>query len=244
VSAVYAFASGPGVWLAFGLFLAGLVIQGLRFYKSTRSRELRLLPPAPAAEAPAKAPPKGGGKLPLFERLLNLADAAGQPLDRILEKTCRTVLVTQPFMTALTVTFHVLLFATPLFLLAHNVLLAESVGFHLPHVPDGMADVMTALFLLCGAAFLFRRMFVGRVRAITTGYDYFIFLVTLLPFATGFLAYHQIGDYGTMIVLHVLSGELMLVLIPFTRLGHALFFFLYRFLLPGEYSFGQGRRAF
>lgn len=243
MAAAYAFASGPGVYLAFGLLLAGLAIQGLRFYKLTRVKDPRALPPEPAAAPSAKNDKGAAPSLPLLDRLLAIAETMGRPFDRVLQALCRTVAATHPVMTALTVTFHALLFATPLLLLAHNRLLAESIGFGLPHLPDGVADVMTVLFLLCGAAFLCRRVFLRRVRAITTLYDYVVLLATLLPFVTGFFAYHQIGDYRTMIAVHVIAGEVMLVLVPFTRLGHALFFFLYRFLLGGEYGFGQGRRA-
>jgi hypothetical protein len=43
--------------------------------------------------------------------------------------------------------------------------------------------------------------------------------------------------------LHILSGEAMLITLPFTKLGHMLFFFLYRFLIGNEYSFAKGARA-
>jgi hypothetical protein len=46
-----------------------------------------------------------------------------------------------------------------------------------------------------------------------------------------------------MLIAHILAGELMLIVIPFTKLGHMLFFFLYRFLIGSEYSFGQGTRT-
>jgi hypothetical protein len=43
--------------------------------------------------------------------------------------------------------------------------------------------------------------------------------------------------------IHILSGVAMLIMIPFTKLGHMLFFFLYRFLIGSEYSFARGARA-
>jgi hypothetical protein len=43
--------------------------------------------------------------------------------------------------------------------------------------------------------------------------------------------------------LHILSGEIMLIALPFTKLGHMLFFFLYRFLIGSEYSFVRGTRT-
>ena len=93
---------------------------------------------------------------------------------------------------------------------------------------------------LC-ALFLFgRRLFLARVRIITTAYDYLVLLIAIAPFLTGYLAYHQWFDYSTVMTLHVLSGEAMLITLPFTKLGHMLFFFLYRFLIGSEYSFARG----
>jgi hypothetical protein len=46
-----------------------------------------------------------------------------------------------------------------------------------------------------------------------------------------------------MIFLHILSGEIMLITLPFTRLGHMIFFFLYRFMIGSEYSFARGTRT-
>jgi hypothetical protein len=68
-------------------------------------------------------------------------------------------------------------------------------------------------------------------------------LITVAPFLSGYLAYHQWFDYKIMLIAHILAAEVMLVVIPFTKLGHMIFFFLYRFLIGGEYSFGQGTRT-
>jgi nitrate reductase gamma subunit len=96
---------------------------------------------------------------------------------------------------------------------------------------------------ICVAFFIIRRLFLARVRAISTIYDYIVLLIAVAPFLTGYLAYHQWFDYHTVIILHILSGELMLITIPFTKLGHMLFFFLYRFLIGSEYSFTRGSRT-
>jgi hypothetical protein len=44
-------------------------------------------------------------------------------------------------------------------------------------------------------------------------------------------------------ILHILAGEVMLMAIPFTKLGHMLFFFFYRFFIGSEYSFVRGTRS-
>ena len=99
------------------------------------------------------------------------------------------------------------------------------------------------MVLICGAYFLGRRLFLARVRAITTAYDYLILLIAIAPFLTGYFAYHQWFDYDAVMTLHILAGEVMLITIPFTKLGHMLFFFLYRFFIGNEYSFVPGSRT-
>jgi hypothetical protein len=100
---------------------------------------------------------------------------------------------------------------------------------------------MTVIVLLCGLFFLGRRLFLARVRVLTTAYDYLMLLVTMAPFLTGFLAYHQWFDYRTLIFLHILAGEVMLIVIPFH--GWHMIFFLYRFFIDSEYSFVQRHRT-
>jgi nitrate reductase gamma subunit len=135
------------------------------------------------------------------------------------------------------------LILTPFFVLGHNILLDESWGLSLWSLSERTTDVLTVVILLCAAYFLMRRVGVARVRAITSGYDYLILLITVAPFVTGFFAYHQWFDYRIVIILHILAGEVMLAAIPFTKLGHMLFLFLYRFLIGSEHSFSQGTRT-
>jgi hypothetical protein len=43
-----------------------------------------------------------------------------------------------------------------------------------------------------------------------------------------------------MVILHMLSGELMLILIPFTKLSHMVFFFLSRAHIGSEFGERRG----
>jgi nitrate reductase gamma subunit len=139
--------------------------------------------------------------------------------------------------------FHVFLILTPILLLGHNILLDQSWGVSLWSLPESVTDILTLAFLVCVAFFLGRRLFLARVRVITTAYDYLILLIAAAPFLTGYLAYHQWFNYHAVMTLHILAGEVMLITIPFTKLGHMLFFFLYRFLIGNEYSFARGART-
>jgi hypothetical protein len=66
--------------------------------------------------------------------------------------------------------------------------------------------------------------------------------MSFLPFITGFLAYHQVVlPPKTMTILHMLSGELMLVAIPFTRLAHMFYFFLTRSFMGSQFALWHTR---
>ena len=50
----------------------------------------------------------------------------------------------------------------------------------------------------------------------------------MTPFLSGFLAVHQFGDYSFWNYTHIISGELLLIAIPFTKLYHIVGYFLSR----------------
>ena len=217
------FVQGQLVSIAVIVFILGLVYQGIQFFKLTQKKEW-VFPPLPIENKPEKK-------------------TAEQWIIQCLRSLDGTLWKTDRALTIATSVFHVCLIAAPLFLLGHNILLDQSWGLSLFSLPESFSDVLTLVVLICGAYFLWRRLFLARVRAISSIYDYIIILIAIAPFLTGFLAYHQWLDYRTVILLHILSGELMLITIPFTKLGHMLFFFLYRFFIGSEYSFVRGSRT-
>ncbi len=59
-------------------------------------------------------------------------------------------------------------------------------------------------------------------RFLSTFGDWMAWVVTFLPVLTGYLAArHLLLPYTLMLSLHILSVELLLVLLPFTKLFHA-----------------------
>jgi hypothetical protein len=58
----------------------------------------------------------------------------------------------------------------------------------------------------------------------------------LLTFLSGFLAHHQWGPYRPVLILHVISSEILLVILPFSKLGHMLFFYFSRAYMGAEYG--------
>ena len=144
----------------------------------------------------------------------------------------------------LTSLFHVLIFILPIFLLAHNLLLYESWNFSLWSFSESTGDNTNTIVFISGDDFsLLRRLVVSKVRALSRTSDYFVWLITVTPFLTGFICYRQWFDYNTALIIHILSGELMLISITFTKIGHMIFFFLARFFVGSEFSFSRGTRT-
>lgn len=137
--------------------------------------------------------------------------------------------------------FHVLLFAAPLFLASHIILLDEAFQISWPALNDGVADIFTLLVILALVFFGVRRVVVPEVKFLTSFMDYILLILVMLPFLTGFLAYHQIFLYKWIMIAHILSGELLLIVIPFSRFSHMLTAPLTRAYTGSE--FGNVRHA-
>jgi nitrate reductase gamma subunit len=79
------------------------------------------------------------------------------------------------------------------------------------------------------------------VKFVTSASDFVILAIVAAPFITGFLAYHQWFAYPGMVIAHIVSGEIMLMAIPFTRLSHMIFAPFTRAYMGSE--FGKVRHA-
>ncbi|MBT8340487.1 MAG: hypothetical protein HKP58_06370 [Desulfatitalea sp.] len=145
-----------------------------------------------------------------------------------------------PVFTVLVFVFHLCLLITPLFLKGHNMLLDERWGVSLPTLPEALADTMTVAVMVAAVLIFMRRMALPEVRILTKAYDIVLILIAVAPFFTGFMAFHQIGDYKLWLILHIVCGEIMLVAIPLTKLSHFLLFFLSRAQLGMDFGVKRG----
>ena len=154
--------------------------------------------------------------------------------------------VKNPIFTGLGYIFHICLIVVPIWLSGHIALWEESrFEWSWTPIPDGLADWMTLIFLAIALFFLLRRIISADIRLISTFSDYLLLVVIALPFMTGFFLTHGtldsivfLGD--NMQIIHMLSGELMLILIPFTKLSHYILFFFSR----GATGIEFGRRGY
>jgi nitrate reductase gamma subunit len=147
----------------------------------------------------------------------------------------------QPLLTVVTFVFHICLLVTPIFLLSHIVLWDESWNLRWWALPDGLADIMTVLVIIGGVYFLIRRLTRPEVQFVTDWTDYMLLAMVTAPFITGFIAYHQWFGVQWMTILHMVSGEILLAAMPFTRLVHMLFAPFTRAYMGSE--FGKVRHA-
>jgi nitrate reductase gamma subunit len=146
-----------------------------------------------------------------------------------------------PWLTIVTFAFHICLVVTPVFLLAHVVLWDEVWSVSWWALPDWLAVIMSVI-VMAGCVFFFvRRLVTPEVAYVTSASDYAILALVAAPFVTGLIAYFQWFDVRLFTLLHVLSGEAMLVAIPLTRISHMLFAPLTRAYMGSE--FGAIRHA-
>jgi len=146
-----------------------------------------------------------------------------------------------PVMTIVTFLFHICLIVTPIFLLSHVILWDESWDLSWWSLPDVVADIMTIIVIASCIFFLIRRIVSSEVQFVTSASDYIILAIVAAPFVTGFFAYHQWFAYKFFMILHILTGEIMLVAIPFTRLSHMIYSPFTRAYMGSE--FGGVRHA-
>lgn len=214
--AVYQFVAGPLAWVAFAVFIGGCLFRLAHMIWMVNRKERFIFSYM-------------SWKYSLRSIAHWITPFASENMRR------------HPFLTIVTFLFHICLLLAPVFLFSHIILWDEGWGIRWWPLPDGLVDLMTVVVIGACLFFAVRRQVRPEVQYVTSPSDYLILAIVAAPFITGLFAYHQWFDYPTMMVLHVVSGEIMLVAIPFTRLSHMLFSPLTRAYMGSE--FGGVRKA-
>ena len=118
--------------------------------------------------------------------------------------------------------FHVGL-AIIVFLFAPHILLISNLtGLSWPGLPSQFVDMTAVVTMAAMVVVLVDRINKPAKRFLSTFEDWFTWAVTFLPVLTGWMAVqHLLLPYTLMLALHILSVELLLVVLPFTKLFHA-----------------------
>jgi len=125
--------------------------------------------------------------------------------------------------------FHIGLFVVILGFGPHILFIKDLTGLSWPSLPNGViyfAGVVTVAALV---AALIRRITHPVTRLISNFDDYFSWLVTVLPVVTGLTTNaHLFVRYETMLAIHLLSVEALLIWMPFGKLMHTFLSFVSR----------------
>ncbi|MCU0302944.1 MAG: hypothetical protein MUC56_02650 [Thermoanaerobaculales bacterium] len=142
----------------------------------------------------------------------------------------------RPAYTLLSWAFHIGVLVTPLFVMGHAVLWQEAWGFRWWSLPAGLADAMSLVVVGVCLFFIVRRLIRPEVRNVSYPSDFVLALVVMAPFLTGFIAHRQWLPYEPMIIIHGLSGVLGLLVLPWTRLVHMMWFVFTRAFMGSEFG--------
>jgi nitrate reductase gamma subunit len=205
---------GPAFNVAVAIFVIGVVARLL---------EILLLGRAPSHSEP-KGSQFGPGIAEIFKRSV--------PLPDIVKRGAVTLVGGY--------IFHIGLFITIFLFVPHIEFINSVFGVRWPGLPNPVVDAVTVVTMVALVVLLVHRVRHPVKRMLSTYEDYLTWLVTFLPILTGWLAYHRIvNPYPLVLGLHILSVELLLVVLPFTKLMHTFTVFISRWYNGAIY----GRRG-
>ena len=196
-------ARGPGLQIATVIFVAGVVI-----------RILEIL---------------------VLGRKENLAEAKGSEMSSGLRTTLARTIPDRTTFRRSSVTivsgyiFHIGLFVICFLSAPHILFLKDIIGFGWPSLPTPVIDAFAVVTIIAMIATLVNRLTNKVMRYLTNFEDLLTWFVTFLPLITGYIAFHRIGFTApSLLAIHILSVELLLIVFPFTKLMHAFTLFIAR----------------
>ncbi len=219
MESLMSFLTGPGLIISLAVFFIGLAVRLVLYFMGLDWRLDRV------AYKPHMSEGMRGGLYSAYKWLVPFGTFGWRA---------------QPFFTICFFLLHLGAVLVPLFLVAHNEILRMRFGFGLPSLPQGVTDILTVATIIGLFFIILRRIALTEVRIITTAYDYFIIALVAVPFVSGFIARVSSAGSDGWLLVHIISGELMLILAPFTKLSHIVLYFASRWQLGADYSIKRG----
>lgn len=189
------FVRGPGMQISLGVFVLGVLYRALHLYLLGRKKSL----------AKPRGSEWGPGLATVWRRSF-----------------FHPGMTSRGYFTLIAgYTFHIGFFVTLLLYAPHIQFFRGLLGLGWPALPTGLIDLSATITIAALVAVMVHRLTDPVRRLISDFQDYFTWLVTMLPLLTGFMLLRRIGpDYPTMLAIHILSLQILLVTIPFTKLMH------------------------
>ncbi len=146
----------------------------------------------------------------------------------------------RPVYSIFSILFHIGLLLVPIFLFAHVKLWEASIGISWATLPYGWAYWLTISTIVFGIALFIGRLLNKSSSFLSRKQDYLWPLLLLIPFVTGFICAHlnvSPNSYQFFILMHVLSADLIFILIPFTKIAHCVLMPLSQFVCTIAWKF-------
>lgn len=135
----------------------------------------------------------------------------------------RRVFRNRPLYSVFSILFHIGLLLVPIFLFAHIQLWGKAIGLSWPALPHRVAQWLTISTVVFAVALIVGRALSRSSSFLSRRQDYLWPVILLVPFVTGFVCAHMNvspAAYRASMLIHVFSGDLIFILIPFTKIAH------------------------
>ena len=124
---------------------------------------------------------------------------------------------------------HLGLFAVVLLFVPHIMFFEGFLGFEWPGLPNNVIYLLGVAAVVASFALLVRRLTSPVLMLISNFDDYFSWFVTVFPLITGLMIPVRMGlRYETILAIHILSVALLMIWLPFGKLGHTFLVFITR----------------
>ncbi len=125
--------------------------------------------------------------------------------------------------------FHVGVIAVPLFLAGHVAIWRRELGVGWWTLPPAVADALSVATVAAAAGLLAGRAANAASRRLSRFQDWALPVLCAVPFVTGLWVAHPAWspfDAQAVYLVHLLSAETLLVLVPFSKLVHIVLFWV------------------
>ena len=124
---------------------------------------------------------------------------------------------------------HIGFFVVIFLFVPHIVFFEGFLGFDWPGLPNNVIYLSGVATVVAGLALLVRRLTNPVLKLISNFDDYFSWFVTMLPIVTGLIMPVRMGvRYETLLAIHILSVAVLMIWLPFGKLGHSFLVFVTR----------------
>jgi nitrate reductase gamma subunit len=194
---------GPGLGIAFAIMLLGIVARLVELFLTGRKPDLSVA--------------RAGGLWPGLRTIVTRSLGTHGQLK-------------SPLVFFGGYVFHIGFFVTLLLFVPHILLFKGVTGWSWGGLPNSVVDGVAVITIAALVALLVHRL-VDPVRRLLANFgDYYSWAVTVAPLITGYFAVHRmVLPYTEMLAIHILSVEILMISLPFTKLIHTVTFAISRY---------------